>query len=648
MSRRNNVRGPTSALTEFLRESGINPATIARRVATQNQAQSAAGPSNAPHDQNEPENDAEDNENNGAEASSSRRTRSRTAAGYASDDLDEAPAEEEPSPKKRKTKAATAKAKAKAKKKAEEDAKGQGSDDDEYTAKSLWTFSGAKKPSIGSFEKCAKCEKQFTVTKYTMAANPGPGFLCHQCAKASGADPFKKPAAPRKRNAPADKREVVNYEERRLPSLAAICIELITKYINDVEALGDIGSVNMDEIAKALAKNRGLTPENAHLFYDVQNKKLSLYDATNLTPAAFTTLAMLNPNLTTLRLDYCGQLTCPVLQAFTTSLPHLTSLTLLGPFLVRTEAWCAFFAAFPHLSEFRITQSPRFDEECVRALAVGCTALKELRLKEVGKMGEGFVEPLCELTPLRALDLSDPGSAGGIGEEGWLQLLERHAPTLEKLDCTGHEGVSDRVLLDGLRTHARVLVELTAENVPGLTDEGVADFFHTWSNPPSRSAADSRERDMDVDAPAFVPNPSLHALSLARNPSLSSAALTALLAHSSVTLQALNINGWRGVSAEALAGISVAMDLRRLDVSWAREVDDFVLKGILDGGGEVEGAGCNRLKEVKCWGCSRVSGRGVLGRKVSLLFLEAGPRADTYDVLQRDLKVYGIEQNAAM
>jgi DNA repair protein RAD7 len=59
-----------------------------------------------------------------------------------------------------------------------------------------------------------------------MAANPPPGYLCHQCVKASGNDPFKKPAAPRKRKPVADKREVISYEERRLPSLAAMCIEV--------------------------------------------------------------------------------------------------------------------------------------------------------------------------------------------------------------------------------------------------------------------------------------------------------------------------------------------------------------------------------------------------------------------------------------
>jgi DNA repair protein RAD7 len=34
--------------------------------------------------------------------------------------------------------------------------------------------------------------------------------------------------------------------------------KLITKHINDIEALGDIGGLNMEAISKALAKNRSL------------------------------------------------------------------------------------------------------------------------------------------------------------------------------------------------------------------------------------------------------------------------------------------------------------------------------------------------------------------------------------------------------
>jgi DNA repair protein RAD7 len=109
-----------------------------------------------------------------------------------------------------------------------------------------------------------------------MAADPEPGYLCHPCTKASGADPFKKPRAPRKRKAATEKRSVTNYQERKFPTLVSLCIkvgaystwqsshllltffQVISKHINDVEAFGDIGSVNLDKIIRALCRNRSL------------------------------------------------------------------------------------------------------------------------------------------------------------------------------------------------------------------------------------------------------------------------------------------------------------------------------------------------------------------------------------------------------
>ena len=65
MSSSNNVRGPASALTEFLREAGITPTTIARRTATRNNPNglAAAGPSSsAAQDQEGEGNDDEGEE----------------------------------------------------------------------------------------------------------------------------------------------------------------------------------------------------------------------------------------------------------------------------------------------------------------------------------------------------------------------------------------------------------------------------------------------------------------------------------------------------------------------------------------------------------------------------------------------------------
>ncbi|KAL6308529.1 RNI-like protein [Sparassis latifolia] len=600
MSRRaNQVIGPTSALTEFLRESGITATTVARRVRTRNtnQQQPAAGPSNTAQDEG---GDADE----GASA--------KENAEYDSDNLDEP--NEAPAPKKRKlSKAAEAKLKAKekAKEKAKAKAKGKKGGDDEdyeddedededaYTALSKMWRSDLPKPPVGSFENCAKCKKQFTVTKYTMAANPPPGYLCHLCAKASGADPFKKPAAPRKRKAPAEKRNVVKFEENRIPSLAFMCIQLISEHINDVEALGDIGSINMDLIAKAISRNRSLTPQNAPLFYNIENKNLVLYDVTNLTPPAFCTMASLNPNLTNLRLDLCGRIDDSAIAAWTTSLPHLKRLELLGPFLVRVPAWQTFIKAHPALEGFLITQSPRFDLECMQALVESCPRLTELRLKEIGKMSDKFLEHIKALAgTLVSLDLSYPGTPDALSEPAVVDLLAAVGPSLTHLDLSGNIELGDALLFKGVKPHARQLTSFAFADVPELTDAGVAEFFDAWG---TKTEDGTR--------------PWLTVLDLAHNHQLAGDALKAVLNHSGATLVQMNINGWKAVSADALNAIAKhARDLRRLDVGFCREVDNWVVKELMDK--------CDHIEEVKVWGCQKLS--------------EDCPR-------KRNVKIYGVE-----
>lgn len=103
-----------------------------------------------------------------------------------------------------------------------------------------------------------------------MASSDGNGWLCHTCAKSGGKDPFKKPAAPKKR-AP-EKRSLVSFQEKTFPSLVTLCVQVpitfsllfvissfakvITQNIDDVDAFGDIGTMNAEAIAKALSKSR--------------------------------------------------------------------------------------------------------------------------------------------------------------------------------------------------------------------------------------------------------------------------------------------------------------------------------------------------------------------------------------------------------
>ncbi|KAF8638840.1 hypothetical protein AX17_001898 [Amanita inopinata Kibby_2008] len=682
MSRRasNNVRGPTSALTEFLRESGITPTTVARRAATRNQdqpeqtQQPVAGPSRELEDggvENDsvPHNDGEQAVEGASRKSARLRGRLPASNGYATDELDESEGNEDGAlltKRRKRTKVSAVKLKANGKKKpVDDDNDFDPQEDDVYTAlsRSLRTGESSARPPIGSFERCAECDKQFTVTKYTISANPGPGFLCHQCAKATSSDPYKKPAVKRKRKTPADKRNVQSFEERRFPTLVSVCIQLITKHIDDVEALGDIGTVNMEAIAKALAKNRCLTPENVHLFYNTENTSLVLYDCTNLCAPALQSLPMLNPSLTSLRLDYCGHLDTNAFSAMSISLPHLERIELLGPFLIRPEAWIQFFKTHSQLQGFLVTQCPRFNLECVESLMKGCQELRELRLKEM-KITDDWLTEICGKPPkqLKSLDLSSPETS--CSEEALIRLLRKVGRELETLDLSRHDSIADGFLDDGLAKWTGRLERLSLVACPEITDRAMSRLFNSWTGDISTGDTDNSNQEEslhndaaeDIDGPVRSWNAMANrsraatrranmqtrsrcsdalpchnvpfvAIELGRNHLLGSQSLLSIMRHSGVRLELLNMNSWKDVSPESLKEVAnYASELKRIDVGWCRAVDDFILAGWvginMESDGKPTKGGCLKLKEIKVWGCNRVTGKFPRGRGVDICGIE--------------------------
>jgi DNA repair protein RAD7 len=230
----------------------------------------------------------------------------------------------------------------------------------------------------------------------------------------------------------------------------------------------------------------------------------------------------------------------------------------------------------------------------MRALADNCSGLKELRLKEIKNMQDEFVTSLKSLEDnLTSLDLSTPGAS--LTEEALIGLMEVVGPTLTHLDLSGHDLVTDNFLHEGIKLHALTLRSLALSQLPELTNEGVSEFFSTWTTASKHGTA----------------NPPLVSIDLSRNHQLSTEALNALLAHSGYALQHLKINSWKSTSAEALTQIAkAAKTLRTLDVGWCREMNDSVVKELM--------TECEVLKEVKAWGCNGLT--EFCPRKVTLCF----------------------------
>ncbi|GMK55267.1 hypothetical protein CspeluHIS016_0203230 [Cutaneotrichosporon spelunceum] len=556
------VRGPTSALTSFLAGLGVeapNTNPYARREAPEDEAPSPV-----------------------ADTPVRPAKRRRRAVSVDSDDLDA-------------------------------DGGSDDSDDDDdgdYSAgpRGGATPSGAVTPSvvpsalkdIGEMMECGECGKRFPVTQYTKEHPHKPRtWLCTPCCRTLGIDPYAKPKKPRAKATATPQRQkkdarnkIVHYEVTKgALALSEMCIGIIAQYIEDVQALGEIGRDRMDLVCRVISKTRRLTAETAKLFYSADRTELTMYDVTNLDHTAFVTLGMLCVNLESLNLQYCGQMMTDTLVHWAKQMRKLKHLELFGPFLVRKEGWIEFFKARgKELQSLSVTQSPRIDLETMKVLANECPDLRVLKLDEIGQLNSDFLIPIASLKKLESLAIISPGGTP-ISDAAVDELLASIGENLTSLDLRNNPELSDETLIS-IAKHCPNLRHLSLAHIP-LSDAAVGRFFR------------------DLKAKGW---PGLVHIDLEKGHDLAHEALTALVAHSGSTVRWLSLLGWRNVPADDVAALADSHNLEYLDIGWCRHVTDFTLKDLLDG--------CPSLKNVRVWGCNNLTDRVPRRRGVKVVGIE--------------------------
>lgn len=436
-------------------------------------------------------------------------------------------------------------------------------------------------------------------------------------AKANGA---KKPVARKKRTIqkPQDKTE--------LPKLQSLCINIIAEYIEDVEALGGIGTQHADKLSKSISKNRRLNPKTVQLFLEPEIDSLSLYDCSKLHSDSLQSIATFSPLIRTLNLQLCGQLDNKALDAWSTKLKHLQSIELYGPYLVRVEAWHRFFENVgSRLTSFKIRESPRFNLGCIEKMVEHCPNIEELGLAQIGPLNGEALKPLHAYTNLRYLDVSDPGvTSPGVPPESLqnddvIELLSHVGANLKFLNIGGNADLTDRVILEGILPYCPSLRHLRIGGCEQIHGDALTILFDSFS---ARNC------------------PGLQTLHLDRCLKFDDAALCALIQHSGPYLSSLNLNSCDKLSKDALKciapgtpypelprvtsfGIPVEEDeaardgevaastkfdrelsvgcpsLETLDLGFVRAMDDDVITTILDG--------AKKLKEIKVFGDNKIS-----------------------------------------
>lgn len=200
-----------------------------------------------------------------------------------------------------------------------------------------------------------------------------------------------------------------------------------------------------------------------------------------------------------------------------------------------------------------------------------CPDLTELRLSQIGDMGDTFLGEISKLKHLALLDISDP-SAHSITDGPASELLQSIGSNLRTLDLGAHLDLSND------------FPTLIAQHCPRLThlylrcldfsDDAVAALFTTMSE---------------------LKRPGLSTIDLEKGNYCKGLALRALVAHSGATVEKLNLMGWKDLEEEAMQTELVKCHkLTTLDIGWCRNVTDYVVKDVLEN--------CDVIHKINVWG----------------------------------------------
>ncbi|KAI5963317.1 RAD7 [Candida pseudojiufengensis] len=579
MARRNRnknstgVKGPHSALTEFLKSEGITDAFRQRREREANSGNGSGNTSqtgtpepNNSGTNNNGDNESQDTSINNSNVSSrnnspilSRRTSQRGNSitpdknNKKPDDEDEEEDEEIQLMRKaakRKLKAASKNSRIRKRRTGgqPDDSSSDSSDDDSgddnaYTDTDDEDLGDADMKKFGDKDICVDCGNEFELSVFSRFINEKSGYLCDSCnkilkererkAKANQLNARKK----RKRVAQA----LLNKSTVKIPKLQDVCIKKITENIEDVDVLGDIGHYNLNKISSILSKNRSLNDKTISLFLSPDLKQISFWDCSNVDSDSLNKIASFCPNLESLTLFMCGQLHNDNLEYFASNMKNLNSLSLNGPFLISDKMWQAFFDHMKgRLIKFEVRNTHRFGNESLQSLLINCgsdlTSLKLSRLDGLTSL-ESYKEisSFIGKNKVQHLEISYPTNEDIINDDIIIDILQKTGESLISLNVDGCSALTDKFLIEGVTKYCSNLTKLSMKNLDQVSNEGFTQAFNEYSK-------------INVGG--------LLEVNLMKCSDLGDSAIYSLLNHSCHTLVELSINSLFKISNEFLSQIS--------------------------------------------------------------------------------------------
>lgn len=565
------IRGPNSALTEFLRQQGINAEDIRQRHLRRLNGEEDDGQENGNEGEEEGAEQPEAVAENGDEQDDGEELQIRIAA-------------------RRKRRAAAGK-----------------DDNDDYTdsdeqeidededGNDVAVRRRSRRKVVGEEETCAQCFQEFVINVYSKIAPTG-GYLCPDCTTKQ----LEKERAMKKNQLLSRKKRqklaaaLLDRQDLKIPTLQDLAIKKVTEKIEYVEQFGDIGSINMKKISKILCRNRSLSDNTLQLFLDTNVERLEFWDCSGLSRNAYDKICSFCPNIKELKLLMCGRFHNDNLNYFASNLKILTKIELDGPFLINNQTWQNFFETVgDRLTSFKVSHTHRFDDETMKTLLEKCGPnMTELRLSRLDgvKEKESYDLMPVYLTKLEYLEISFPHQEELVTDSALINLLSINGESLHTLILDGCSGLTDEFLINGIKPFCSNLRKLSLSFLDQITSEGFVALFNEWNA-----------------------NLGLNEVYLRKCFSLGDEGIIEFLLHSAQSLVELSINSIKDLTVDTFQ-IMKCPNLTYLDTGFVRAVDDDVL--------ELIGKNCPQLKVLDTYGNNRCTsgakireGLKVIGRQ---------------------------------
>ncbi|KAH7033439.1 RNI-like protein [Microdochium trichocladiopsis] len=569
------IRGPQSALTDFLASQNISAAQIradadARRAA----AAREAGPSTTTVAEEPAEEEDEDEEEDVP-------TTSRRAAAARARD------------QKRKKQAETIEKikKSKAYKKRKREADDSDSDDLVETM-----FAEKLTPLPGQMEHCEICEKRFTVTPYSRAG-PNGGLLCAKCSKDLAKD---DDAAKKKKKKPLNtggggrrktqSKILDGTQPTGAKTLTTLCVETLAKNIELADDLGDLPPRAIDRIARLLSKRRMLGPQTLNLFLQPATEQVMVYDGARLSSDDYKRIFSVASRLEKLKLRNAIQFKDEVMEYLLGRQLMLKYFYIHGANLLSAAVWERYIREKgAHLETLQIYYTDKHvNDEILKSVKNHCHALKRLKICHNQQVSDEGLLHIAEMSSLEHLGLQ---LVKFTTTEPYVKIVQNVGRNLRTFSIKEVPDVDDR-LLDALHKEATVLTKLRITGSEVMTDSGFARLFTDWKNRPLVSVDLQRCRHVD----AAKPRENAHLVGFCSD------GFRALMKHSGRQLRYLNVHACRHISQEAFedafAEDKTYPELQYVEVSFCEEVTDFIVGSIF--------RACPNLKEMNVFGCMKV------------------------------------------